>query len=220
MRWRQWRLCGAEGVSVVLTSVVFTLLFCFLFCLLTPSDSRARAASSYCPTCLGHVLRMEFEVRERCWGARVTARKLVLRGGGNNESRTEFFSEDPRPSGPVQHVVPMQYESLLDCIYDARSGDSIFLQRLKYNYRTYEGGEWGWHTWIGMLFVTNECLWRSRKKGFPHSGAKTLEELRAFYREADRAGTPFYLLYKTTNTDQMEGAARQWTHQTRAKVQI
>jgi hypothetical protein len=123
-------------------------------------------------------------------------RLLALRGGGN-ESTFEFFSEDPRPSGPVRHLVPKHHDDLLDCVLEARSGDTIFLQGLPQTYRTIEGGEWGWHSWMGPVFVTNECLWRSRRKGFPHSGAKTLEELRQYYREADKAGKGLIKLEKT-----------------------
>lgn len=121
-------------------------------------------------------------------------RTLVLRGGSTN---AESYSEDPRLSGPVRHLVPKQYESLWDCIVDARTGDTVFLQGLPLQYQTFEGGEWGWHSWIGPLYVTNECLWRSRKKNFPHSGAKTLEELRRYYHEADKAGKGLIKLEKT-----------------------
>ena len=123
--------------------------------------------------------------------------RLSLRGGGAAEGAAEFFSEDPRPSGPVRHLVPKEYESLAECIYDVRCGDTVFLQGLPHAYRTFEGGEWGWHSWMGQLYVTNECLWRSRKKGFPHSGATTMEELRAFYREADKAGKGLIRLEQT-----------------------
>ena len=105
-------------------------------------------------------------------GAQCAARRIGLRGGGGGDDDIEFYSEDPRRTGPVRHVVPKQYESLWDCIFEARTGDSVFLQGLPYHYRTFEGGEWGWHSWESPLYVTNECLWRSRKQGFPHSGAR------------------------------------------------
>ena len=119
---------------------------------------------------------------------------LALRGGGDVP---EFHSVDPRQSGPLRHVVPKQFEDLMEAVLDARTGDTIFMQRLPQTYRTFEGGEWGWHSWVGPLFVTNECLWRSRKKGFPHSGATTLQELRRYYREADKAGRGLVKLEKT-----------------------
>jgi hypothetical protein len=105
-------------------------------------------------------------------GARCAARWLALRGGGDGNDDVELYSEDPRRTGPVRRVVPKQYESLWDCIFEARTGDSIFLQGLPHHYRSFEGGEWGWHSWECPLYVTNECLWRSRKQGFPHSGAR------------------------------------------------
>jgi hypothetical protein len=126
------------------------------------------------------------------------AMRLVLRGGAGAAAGTaQFLSEDPRPSGPVRHLVPKEYESLAECIYDVRCGDTVFLQGLPHTYRTIEGGEWGWHSWMGQVYVTNECLWRSRKKGFPHSGAKTLDELRAYYREADKIGRGLIRLEQT-----------------------
>ena len=127
--------------------------------------------------------------------ALVAAHTLILRGGSGD---MEFYSEDPRLTGPVRHLVPKQYPSLWDCIVDARTGDTIFLQGVPPQYQTAEGGEWGWHSWApGELYVTNECLWRSRKQGFPHSGAKTLEDLRRYYHEADKAGKGLIKLEKT-----------------------
>ena len=89
-------------------------------------------------------------------------------------------------------VVPATYADVKTCIRQLRNGDRMYIQTVDKTFRTWEGGERGWHSWKGRVFVTNEPLWRGRRAMFPYSGAKTVQELDQLYQDQEQFGKDIF----------------------------
>ena len=89
-------------------------------------------------------------------------------------------------------VVPATYADVKTCIRQLRNGDSMYIRAVDKTFRTWEGGERGWHSWKGRAFVTNEPLWRGRRPMFPYSGAKTVQELDQLYQAQEKHGQDIF----------------------------
>ncbi|KAJ1492821.1 hypothetical protein T484DRAFT_1930312, partial [Baffinella frigidus] len=105
-------------------------------------------------------------------------------------------SSDSASQKTTLHI-PAQHLTLKECVSRARTGDEIRLQSIPTNFKSWDGGERGWHSFQGRCFVTNEVLWRRTRSALPFSGAKTVEELAAFFRKSEAAGQGTLKLEKT-----------------------
>ena len=69
----------------------------------------------------------------------------------------------------------------------------MYIRSVDKQYRSREDGERGWHSWCGRAYVTNEQLWRERRRAvFPYSGARTVQELDLLYQAKDKEGRELF----------------------------
>jgi hypothetical protein len=94
-------------------------------------------------------------------------------------------------------VVPTTFTDVKTCIRQLRNGDRMYIRTVDKTFRTWEGGERGWHSWKGRAFVTNEPLWRERRPMFPYSGAKTVQELDQLYQAQEKFGKDIFSIELT-----------------------
>eukprot|EP00960_Hanusia_phi_P039855 754086-Hanusia_phi.AAC.8 len=117
--------------------------------------------------------------------------QCLLKGQEDNASCTlrdiAVFEQEGRQHAILD--VPSSFRTLRECIlYSVRHDDIVYIRAVDENFRSWPGGERGWHTWKGVCWLSNEVLWLSRKPRLPHTGARSFKELKDFCRKADEQG--------------------------------